>query len=141
MGALCFQKIENLEFCPRLDTLNVSHNYIKTIENCGSNIVPELSTLNLSHNSLKSIECLEKLIECKRVSVLDLSHNRIDDILVVKILAQMPELRVLVLTGNPVVNDIPSYRKTLINECVSEFLIALICELFEIRINVLHRNN
>lgn len=53
------------------------------------------------------------------VSVLDLSYNRINDILIVKVLADMPELRVLVLTGNPVVNDIPSYRKALINECVS----------------------
>lgn len=116
-----------MEFCPRLDTLNLSHNYIKMIENCGSDILPELSTLNLAHNSLKTIESLKKLIECKRVSVLDLSNNRIDDILFVKILAQMPELRVLVLLGNPIVNEIPSYRKTLINECVSDFYLSVEC--------------
>lgn len=97
------------------------------IENCGSDILPELSTLNLAHNSLKTIESLKKLIECKRVSVLDLSNNRIDDILFVKILAQMPELRVLVLLGNPIVNEIPSYRKTLINECVSDFYLSVEC--------------
>lgn len=89
------------------------------IENCGTNILPELNTLNLSHNSLKTIESLENLIECKTVSVLDLSYNRIDDILIVRVLAQMPELRVLVMTGNPVINEIPSYRRTMINECVS----------------------
>lgn len=81
-----------------------------------------LNTLNLSRNSLKTAVNLERLIECKTVSVLDLSHNRIDDILIVKILSQMPELRVLVLTGNPVVNEIPSYRKTLIIECVSSIV-------------------
>lgn len=96
------------------------------IENCGADILPVLNTLNLSHNSLKTAESLHKLIECQMVSVLDLSYNRIDDILIVKVLAQMPELRVLVLTGNPVVNEIPSYRKTLINECVSCILIFLL---------------
>lgn len=85
--------------------------------------MPVLNTLNLSHNSLKSASNVEKLIECKAVSVLDLSHNRLDDISIVKILAQMPELRVLVLTGNPIINEIPAYRKTLIVECVSRFLL------------------
>lgn len=56
--------------------------------------------------------------------MLDLSHNRIEDMLFVKVLAEMPELRVLVLTGNPIVNKIPSYRKTLIIECVSVSVIA-----------------
>lgn len=122
---LYLQKIENLEHCPRLDTLNLSHNYIKTIENCGRDILPELNTLNLAHNCLKSADSLENLMECLTVSVLDLSHNRIDDILIVKVLSKMPELRVLVLTGNPVVNEIPSYRKTLIIECVSVFFFEL----------------
>lgn len=103
------------------------------IENCGTGILPELNTLNLSHNSLKTAESLQKLIECQTVSILDLSYNRIDDILIVKILAQMPELRVLVLTGNPVVNEIPSYRKTLINECVGvAFSYFYCCNLYNI---------
>lgn len=114
-----FQKIENLECCKKLDTLNLSHNYIKTIENCDYSVLPVLNTLNLSHNSLNSIACLEGLVKCKSLSILDLSHNRIEDILLVKILSQMPELRVLTLTGNPVINEIPAYRKTLIVDCVS----------------------
>lgn len=114
-----FQKIENLDHCTKLDTLNMSHNYIKTIENCHSLILPALNTLNLSHNTLGPIEGLEALVHCKTLSILDLSHNRIDDILFVKILSQMPELRVLTLTGNPIINEIPAYRKTLIIECVS----------------------
>lgn len=89
------------------------------IEQCDSMILPVLNTLNLSHNTLSSIDTLKELVNCKAVSILDLSHNRIDDILVVKIFAQMPELRVLTLTGNPVINEIPAYRKSLITECVS----------------------
>lgn len=117
-----FQKIENLQFCPELDTLNLSHNHINRIENCGIDVLPVLTSLNLSHNYICQIEHLEGLINCKMVSVLDLSNNRINDILIVRILSEMPELRVLVLTGNPVVTAIPSYRKTLILECVRNTL-------------------
>lgn len=104
---------------PLLDTLNLDHNHINFIENCGSDVLPVLNNLNLSHNYLRFVESVEQLKDCKSVSVLDLSHNRIEDILIVKVLSEMPELKVLVLTGNPVVSAIPSYRKTLILECVS----------------------
>lgn len=108
-----------MENCLQLDTLNLSHNYIKAIEGCNSTVLPELNTLDLSHNSLSSIDGLAELVECKTLSVLDLSHNRIEDVLIVKILSEMPQLHVLTLTGNPVVSEIPSYRKTLTIECVS----------------------
>lgn len=118
------QKIENLHHCTQLDTINLSHNYINAIENCGSDVLPILNSLNLSHNSLRTANSIENLAECKSLSVLDLSHNRIDDITIVKILAKMPELRVLVLTGNPIINEIPAYRKTLIVECVSQLCVS-----------------
>lgn len=82
-------------------------------------VLPQLNTLDLSHNSLSSIDGLADLVECKTLSVLDISHNRIEDVLIVKFLSQMPQLHVLTLTGNPVVSEIPSYRKTLTVECVS----------------------
>ncbi|XP_058815789.1 dynein axonemal assembly factor 1 homolog [Topomyia yanbarensis] len=112
-------KIENLHSCKKLDTLNLSHNHINKIENCGHEILPVLNTLNISHNYLKTADSLEQLRYCHYISVLDISHNRIEDIAVVKILGDMKELRVLTMTGNPVVNEIPSYRKTLILECKS----------------------
>lgn len=120
---LLLQKIENLEHCVHLDSINLSHNFIKTIENLGSDILPTLSTLTITNNCLRSEESIANLVQCKTLSVLDLSHNRIDDIVIVKVLGQMPVLRVLVLTGNPVINQIPSYRKTLILNCVSSFVV------------------
>ncbi|XP_063697083.1 dynein axonemal assembly factor 1 homolog [Culicoides brevitarsis] len=111
------EKIENLDELKVLDTLNLCHNYIKKIENCGVDQLPLLNTLNISHNCLKLAEHLEGLKDCKYLSVLDISHNKIEDVVVVKILGDMPQLKVLTMTGNPVINQIPQYRKTLILEC------------------------
>uniref|UniRef100_A0A182QG94 Dynein axonemal assembly factor 1 homolog n=1 Tax=Anopheles farauti TaxID=69004 RepID=A0A182QG94_9DIPT len=113
------KRIENLDNCKQLDTLNLSHNHIAKIENCGIDILPVLNTLNISHNYLKTVESIAELRKCDFVSVLDISHNRLEDIAIVKVLADMKGLRVLTMVGNPVVNDIPSYRKTLILECKS----------------------
>ncbi|CAG9569091.1 unnamed protein product [Danaus chrysippus] len=105
------RKIENLQGCPKLDTLNLDHNYVKKIENL--DVVPDLHTLSLGHNMLTTVEDLESLRLCNNLSVLDLSYNRLEDPLIVDVLADMALLKVLVLTGNPVVRNIPAYRKTL----------------------------
>lgn len=59
---------------------------------------------------------------CDCEGILSISFNIIrpstSTYLLWKVLADMKGLRVLTLVGNPVVNDIPSYRKTLILECV-----------------------
>ncbi|XP_072932160.1 uncharacterized protein dtr [Epargyreus clarus] len=105
------RKIENLQGCPRLDTLNLDHNFVTKIENL--DVVPDLHTLSMAHNMLATVDDLEQLKFCKNLSVLDLSNNRLDDPLIVDVLAEMAILKVLVLTGNPVVRNIPAYRKTL----------------------------
>ncbi|CAH2096708.1 unnamed protein product [Euphydryas editha] len=105
------RKIENLGGCPKLDTLNLDHNFVTKIENL--DVVPDLQTLSISHNMLSSVDDLDQLRHCKKLSVLDLSYNRIEDPLIVDVLADIALLKVLVLTGNPVVRNIPAYRKTL----------------------------
>jgi hypothetical protein len=110
-------KIENLDVCRELDTLVLSHNYVKKLENCCSKVLPHLNTLNISHNLLKDIDGLEILTRCLNISVLDISFNKIEDVMIVKVLSDMPSLHVLTMTGNPVVNNIPNYRKTMILEC------------------------
>lgn len=111
--------IENLDNCKDLDTLVLSHNYLKTLENCGADVLPVLNTLNISHNQLCNIDGLDVLKRCENVSILDLSFNKIDDIMIVKVLSEMPMLHVLTMTGNPVINSITNYRKTMILECKS----------------------
>ncbi|XP_075986845.1 defective transmitter release isoform X2 [Anticarsia gemmatalis] len=105
------RKIENLAGCPKLDTLNIDHNFVTKIENL--DVTPDLHTLSIAHNMLTTVDDLIHLKFCKNLSVLDLSYNRIEDPLVVDVLADMVILKVLVLTGNPVVRNIPAYRKTL----------------------------
>ncbi|XP_049880487.1 uncharacterized protein LOC126376975 [Pectinophora gossypiella] len=105
------KKIEGMEGCPQLDTLNLDHNFISKIENLSQ--VPDLHTLSIAHNMLSSVDDLEQLKYAMNLSVLDLSYNRLDDPLIVDVLADMNLLKVLVLTGNPVVRQIPAYRKTL----------------------------
>uniref|UniRef100_A0A2A4J8G6 Dynein axonemal assembly factor 1 homolog n=1 Tax=Heliothis virescens TaxID=7102 RepID=A0A2A4J8G6_HELVI len=105
------RKIENLNGCPKLDTLNIDHNFVGKIENL--DVVPDLHTLSIAHNMLSGVEDLLHLKFCRNLSVLDLSYNRLEDPLIVDVLADMIILKVLVLTGNPVVRNIPAYRKTL----------------------------
>uniref|UniRef100_A0A1B0EUN9 Dynein axonemal assembly factor 1 homolog n=1 Tax=Lutzomyia longipalpis TaxID=7200 RepID=A0A1B0EUN9_LUTLO len=112
-------KIENLGQCTQLDTLDLSHNQLRRVDNCTSDVLPVLHTLTIAHNFIRTAADIEDLTRCQMLSVLDLSHNKIDDILVVKTFARMPNLRVLTLTGNPIVGSIPSYRKTLILECLN----------------------
>lgn len=110
-------KIENLDRCKELDTLVLSHNCIKSLDNICVDFLPVLNTLNVSHNQLKDVDGLQVLKHCENVSILDISFNKIDDIMVVKVLGEMPNLHVLTLTGNPVINAITNYRKTMILEC------------------------
>ncbi|KAJ8709899.1 hypothetical protein PYW08_009903 [Mythimna loreyi] len=105
------RKIENLDGCPKLDTLNIDHNFVGKIENL--EVVPDLHTLSIAHNMLSGVDDLAHLRLCRNLSVLDLSYNRLEDPLIIDVLADMIILKVLVLTGNPVIRNIPAYRKTL----------------------------
>ncbi|XP_028357839.1 dynein assembly factor 1, axonemal isoform X1 [Phyllostomus discolor] len=103
-------KIENLEPLQKLDALNLSNNYIKTIENLSC--LPVLNTLQIAHNHLEMVEDIQHLKECVKLCVLDLSHNKLSDPEILSVLEIMPDLRVLNLMGNPVIRNIPNYRRT-----------------------------
>ncbi|XP_021567782.1 dynein assembly factor 1, axonemal [Carlito syrichta] len=103
-------KIENLEPLQKLDALNLSNNYIKTLENLSC--LPVLNTLQIAHNHLETTEDIQHLKECLRLCVLDLSHNKLSDPDILSVLESMPDLRVLNLMGNPVIRNIPNYRRT-----------------------------
>lgn len=78
-----------------------------------------LHTLNVSHNRLREVAGLLELERCPALGVLDLSHNAIDDPCLLTVLGGMANLHVLTLTGNPVVKNIPHYRKAVTLACVS----------------------
>ncbi|KAM8776428.1 dynein axonemal assembly factor 1 isoform 2-T2 [Rhynchonycteris naso] len=105
-------KIENLDPLQKLDALNLSNNYIRTIENISC--LPVLNTLQIAHNHLETVGDIQHLKDCLRLCVLDLSHNKLSDPEILSILECMPDLRVLNLMGNPVIKQIPNYRKTVI---------------------------
>ncbi|KAH9510118.1 hypothetical protein Btru_043511 [Bulinus truncatus] len=75
--------------------------------------LPVLNTLNISHNKLQTAEDIAELTNCPNLSILDISHNRIDDPNAIDVLMNMKNLRVLTLTGNPLIQDIKFYRKTM----------------------------
>jgi len=54
--------------------------------------LPVLNTLNISHNRLKTVESIEHVTECEYLSVLDLSHNDLEDPKVIDVLAEMKSL-------------------------------------------------
>jgi dynein assembly factor 1 len=134
--ANAFEKIEGLENCTKLRSLFVQQNCIRKIEGLENNL--ELWSLNLSENWISVIENLSHLrslnsltitknrighgglrdvlgLKHTTVSTLDLSDNHIDDPEVLpQVFAKMKMLRVLYLKGNPVVRNIPNYRKTVI---------------------------
>lgn len=113
-----------------LDTLNVSNNLIKRVDNL--NGLANLKTLQIAKNFLETKQDIEGILACPSLtyvlcnqlvfylylpligSVLDLANNRIDDESILDVLEMLPELAVLNLTGNPVVRKIPSYRRTII---------------------------
>ncbi len=111
------EKIEGLNSLLLLDTLNLSKNCIKRVENLSC--VPNLSTLSLGHNQLCLLEDVTQLEFCRKLQTLDLQSNQIMDPGIVDVLATLPDLRVLYLQGNPVVKNIPHYRKVIVSRCKS----------------------
>ncbi|GFY62617.1 hypothetical protein TNIN_22831 [Trichonephila inaurata madagascariensis] len=81
--------------------LNLSHNYIKTIQPGVFDKLINLTTLDLSHNM---IEYLDFFIEKMKLTLLDLSWNRIKTINE-KQLAQLTRLKSLMLANNAI-NDL-----------------------------------
>lgn len=104
--------IEGLDSMVELDTLNLQQNRI--IKAGGLGRLVKLNTLNLDKNKISTVEALEGILEVPTLQVLDIQRNDIDDAAVIDLLAKMPNLKVLYLKGNPIVEKIKNYRKTVI---------------------------
>ena len=106
-----FRKIEGLEAYVNLKTLWLQSNVIERIENLEANTV-----LDLSGNLLSSVKDVEHLQKCTSLTNIDLSANNLDDANIKDLFSpkHLPSLRCLSLRGNPVVNKIKNYRKSMI---------------------------
>uniref|UniRef100_A0A7S0R4Q2 Dynein assembly factor 1, axonemal homolog n=1 Tax=Pyramimonas obovata TaxID=1411642 RepID=A0A7S0R4Q2_9CHLO len=112
----CIPEIEEgvLDTLTELSNFNLSNNNIRKLQNLQN--LTCLHTLQLANNFLPNIESISHLRECPSISVLDLSNNKIEGTYeeLIELLKAMPNLSVVYLKGNPIVNNIKSYRKNLI---------------------------
>lgn len=70
----------------------------------------------VGQNRMQTADDVRHVLEVPSVTCLDMQKNRIaggEELL--QVLEQMPDLRVLYLQGNPVVKEIPHYRKTVVS--------------------------
>jgi len=108
------QRIENLSTLSKLVHLNLGGNRIRKIE--GLDQLKCLSVLDLSGNLLSNLEDVAHLQKCTSLTNIDLSSNNLDDLKIKDMFVPkyLPSLRCLSLRGNPVVNKIKHYRKSMI---------------------------
>ena len=108
------QRIENVSILSKLVHLNLGGNRIRCIE--GLDKLKCLNVLDLSGNLLSTVKDVEHLQKCTSLRNIDLSANKLDDVNVkdVFLAKYLPSLRCLSLRGNPVVNKIKNYRKSMI---------------------------
>ena len=97
-----------------LTTLDVSENQLESLEGLRGH--PNVSTLLAYGNKIKNVEGLDALRECPALTTLDLSKNKLSDRSCVDFLTEHlgDQLSLLKLQGNPVVSEVPSYRKTIV---------------------------
>ena len=107
--------IEGLDQLENLDCINLSKNYIKKIENIKNN--QKLTNINLANNMLTDYNSIRALLDVPGLQTIDVQGNKIHDAEVISLFSQFEDLRVLYLQGNPVVKNIPYYRKTVISKC------------------------
>ena len=96
-------------------TLDVSDNRIETLEGLRGH--PSLQVLVASGNRLRDADALSALETCAHLTTLDVASNRLEDpAIVTEFFASAANLRanlkLLKLQGNPLVSEVPSYRKT-----------------------------
>jgi dynein assembly factor 1 len=92
-----------------LETLVLSSNYIKKIENLSR--LTKLHTLELDHNVISQAENLRGLLEVPSLGVLNLSHNKLETEEFFPIVTQLQALNLFKFEGNPIARTMPQYRR------------------------------
>jgi hypothetical protein len=106
-------RIEGLGECRELVTLDLSENRIRVLENLRG--LGKLGTLNVAKNFLEEYDSVVELKDCRSITNLDISNNELKDVSIINdVLGSMPELVATNTSGNPMVREIPNFRKTAI---------------------------
>jgi hypothetical protein len=100
------ERIENLQFCYSLVTLDLSYNRIRSVHSSVHSL-GNLRYLALRGNGLSSTLGLEKLLGLERLDLRDNSISSLEDI---ARLARLPFLEFLFLLGNPITQK-KNYRR------------------------------
>lgn len=79
----------------------------------------KLETLKLSHNKLSTAKSISNIVSIPKLHELDLSKNKLDGEYgsFLDILSQCKHLKVLSLKGNPVIKNMPHYRRMVLSRC------------------------
>lgn len=117
MSKNCLFGLEGAVRLTALTTLDVSENQIESLEGLRGHAA--VATLIASGNKIRDVGAIDALRECPALATLDLSKNKMAARACVDFLidAMGDRLSLLKLQGNPVVSEVPSYRKTLVCGC------------------------
>ena len=103
-------KIENLQGLNSLVQLDLSENRITKIE--GLSVLPNLATLNLARNLLTDGSSISHLKKCStQLTTLNLSFNQLQGQEVLEQLIGIASIIVLDMKDNPILRDLPHFRK------------------------------
>eukprot|EP00744_Colponema_vietnamica_P009205 GILI01013112.1.p1 GENE.GILI01013112.1~~GILI01013112.1.p1 ORF type:complete len:517 (-),score=140.12 GILI01013112.1:199-1680(-) len=113
------RSIGGLESLSNLRIINLSHNYLACIKNIAA-FCPLLESLQISHNQIESLEDCRELQELKYLSSVDLSYNKLQrpegatDSYLYEFFGKMPSIAVLYLQGQPLCMGVKNYRKNMV---------------------------
>jgi len=103
-------RIENLQGLSSLVQLDLSENRITKIE--GLSVLPNLATLNLARNHLTDGSSISHLKKCSpQLTTLNLSFNQLQGQEVLEQLIGIASIIVLDMKDNPILRDLPHFRK------------------------------
>jgi dynein assembly factor 1 len=111
-------EIENLACCAKLRLVDLSKNEISFVSDHLS-LCEKLETLQLSHNKLSTAKSISNIVSIPKLHELDLSKNKLDGEYgsFLDILSECKHLKVLSLKGNPVIKNMPHYRRMVVSRC------------------------
>uniref|UniRef100_A0A7S0XG64 Dynein assembly factor 1, axonemal homolog n=1 Tax=Mantoniella antarctica TaxID=81844 RepID=A0A7S0XG64_9CHLO len=114
MSKNCLFGLDGATSLAALTALDVSDNRIESLEGLRGHA--SITTLIAYGNKIKSVDGIDALRECPRLATLDLSTNKMAERSCVDFLIDTMggQLSLLKLQGNPLVSDVPSYRKTVV---------------------------